>query len=102
MHFLGKPRATKHDVIATLKPFVKNAKLIVNADVTAEEGEKLISEGQVDAIAIGFNYITHPDLAKRVAHGHPLDNIPDIPHLQTNKTSTDFATGYTDYPIAHL
>ncbi|KAF9053256.1 hypothetical protein BJ165DRAFT_849881 [Panaeolus papilionaceus] len=98
----GKPRATKHDVIATLKPFVKNAKLIVNADVTAEEGEKLISEGQVDAIAIGFNYITHPDLAKRVAHGHPLDNIPDIPHLQTNKTSTDFATGYTDYPIAHL
>ncbi|KAF9053222.1 hypothetical protein BJ165DRAFT_1383633 [Panaeolus papilionaceus] len=98
----GKPRATKHDVIATFKPFVKNAKLIVNADVTAEEGEKLISEGQVDAIAIGFNYITHPDLAKRVAHGHPLDNIPDIPHLQTNKTSTDFATGYTDYPIANL
>ncbi|KAF9053234.1 hypothetical protein BJ165DRAFT_1364570 [Panaeolus papilionaceus] len=100
--FDGVLRATAHDVIATFRPYVKNAKVIINSGVTAEEGEELIKSGQVDAIAIGFDYITHPDLAKRVAHGYPLDNVPDVPHLQTNKTSIDFATGYTDYPFANL
>ena len=37
---------------------------------------------------------------KRIAHGKPLDNVPDFSHLQTNKPSIDWATGYTDYPLA--
>ncbi|PPQ99234.1 hypothetical protein CVT24_009253 [Panaeolus cyanescens] len=100
--FEGVLRATAHDVVGTFRPYIKNAKVIVNSGVTAEEGELLVREGHADAIAIGFDFITHPDLAKRVAHGYPLDNVPDIPHLQTNKASTDFATGYTDYPFADL
>lgn len=68
--------------------------------MTPEEGEGLVSSGKVDGILVGMNYITHPDLVERVIHGKPLDNIPDVPHLQTNKASTDWRTGYTDYPIA--
>jgi 2,4-dienoyl-CoA reductase-like NADH-dependent reductase (Old Yellow Enzyme family) len=67
----------------------------LNANVTAEEGAKLVADGSVDGIFIGFSWITHPDLAKRVQHGKPLDNIPDIPHLQTGG-----AEGYTNYPTA--
>ncbi|KAF8966566.1 hypothetical protein BDZ97DRAFT_1917386 [Flammula alnicola] len=96
----GVPRSTKHDVLASYHPYIKNAKLFLNAEVTPEEGEELVAAGKIDGILIGFNFITHPDLVKRVLHGKPLDNIPDIPHLQTNKSSTDWSAGYTDYPIA--
>ncbi|KAF8882046.1 hypothetical protein CPB84DRAFT_1751013 [Gymnopilus junonius] len=65
-----------------------------------EEGAKLIASGEVDAIGIGLNFIMHPDLVKRVEHGKPLDNAPDMQHLQTNKDSGDWSTGYTDYPLA--
>ncbi|KAH9478744.1 N-ethylmaleimide reductase [Psilocybe cubensis] len=96
----GVRRATKHDVLASYSPYIKNAKVIVNSGVTPEEGEELVAAGKADAISIGFNYITHPDLVERVQHGKPLDNIPDMPHMQTNKDSGDWRTGYNDYPTA--
>ncbi|KAJ3502011.1 hypothetical protein NLJ89_g9079 [Agrocybe chaxingu] len=96
----GVHRSTKHDVLESYRRLIKNSKVFVNAEVTPELGEKLISEGKVDGIFIGFNYITHPDLVERITHGKPLDNIPDIKHLQTNKDSGDWATGFTDYPRA--
>ncbi|KAF9478936.1 FMN-linked oxidoreductase [Pholiota conissans] len=100
VEFDGVSRATKHDVLESYRPYVKNAKLFLNADVLPEEGEALVAAGKIDGIFIGFNFITHPDLVKRVAHGKPLNNVPNIPHLQTNKDSGDWATGYTDYPVA--
>ena len=100
VEFDGVSRATQHDVFATYRPFVKNTKLILNGGILPEEGTKLVADGTADAISIGFNFITHSDLVKRIAHGKPLDNAPDFPHLQTNKTSGDWATGYTDYPLA--
>ncbi|PPQ80353.1 hypothetical protein CVT25_003636 [Psilocybe cyanescens] len=100
VEFDGVPRATKHDVLESYGHLIKNGKKLLNAGVTGEEGEELISASKLDAVSIGFNWITHPDLAKRIEHGKPLDNAPDIPHLQTNKTSGDWATGYTDYPAA--
>ncbi|KAF9470875.1 flavoprotein NADH-dependent oxidoreductase [Pholiota conissans] len=96
----GVQRATKHDVLESYRPFVKNTKLFLNADVTPEEGEALVSAGKVDGVTFGFNFITHPDLVKRVQNGKPFDNAPDFAHLQTNKDSGDWATGYTDYPTA--
>ncbi|KAF8997115.1 hypothetical protein BDQ17DRAFT_1248994 [Cyathus striatus] len=96
----GKGRATQHDILETYAPLIKNSKVFVNVDVTPEEGATLISTKKVDAIAIGFNWITHPDLAKRVKHGKPLDNYPDIPHLQWGKDEKDLAVGYTTYPEA--
>ncbi|KAF9009976.1 hypothetical protein BDQ17DRAFT_991760 [Cyathus striatus] len=96
----GKTRAIQHDVLESYAHLIKNSKVFVNADVTPEEGATLVSSEKVDAIAIGFNWITHPDLAKRVEHGKPLDNYPDIPHLQWGKAEKDLAVGYTDYPEA--
>jgi 2,4-dienoyl-CoA reductase-like NADH-dependent reductase (Old Yellow Enzyme family) len=91
----------KHDVLESYRPYVKNTKLFLNASVLPEEGEELVASGKVDTVVIGFNWIMHPDLAKHVEHRKPLDNIPDIPHLQTKMgSSDDWSTGYTEYPIA--
>ena len=68
--------------------------------VTAEEGEKLVAAGKIDGIFIGFNWVSHPDLVKRLLHGKPLNNIPDIPNLQSTDESGDWSVGYTDYPTA--
>jgi 2,4-dienoyl-CoA reductase-like NADH-dependent reductase (Old Yellow Enzyme family) len=96
----GKPRGTDHPLLETYRPFVKSTKLVLNGGVTPEEGASLILSGQIDAVAIGYNFITHPDYVKRVLHGKPLDNAPDFIHLQWGKDGKDFTVGYTDYPIA--
>ena len=96
----GVHRATKHDILEAYRPYIKNAKVILNSGISPEEGEELLASGKVDAICIGFNWITHPDLAKRVEHGKPLNNIPDIPHLQTKAGDDNWSKGYTDYPVA--
>jgi len=96
----GKNRAIPHDVLETFRPFVKKSKLFLNLGLTVEEGDQLIAAGKVDGIFIGFNWITHPDLLKRVLHSKPLNNIPDIPHLQTKTEGGDWSVGYTDYPAA--
>jgi 2,4-dienoyl-CoA reductase-like NADH-dependent reductase (Old Yellow Enzyme family) len=77
---------------------VKKAKFIIIANVPPEEGEELTVSGKVDAISIGFYYITHPDLVKRVQAGKTLDNQANWAHMQTNKNSGDWASGHTDYP----
>jgi len=100
MEFDGKIRTIQHDVLETFRPSVKSTKLFLNLQVTAEEGEKLIADGKIDGIFIGFNWITHPDLVKRVLHEKPLNNIPDIQHLQTKTEGGDWSVGYTDYPTA--
>lgn len=96
----GVKRATRHDVLETYSPYFKNTKLILNAGVLPEEGEELVASGKVDAISIGTNWIAHPDLAKRVEHGKPLDNVLDTKRLYTNAGDDDWAKGYTDYPVA--
>jgi len=98
--FDAELRGTQHDVLETFRPFVKNTKLFLNGRVTVQEGEQLIAAGKIDGISIGFDWITHPDLLKRILHGKPLDNIPDFPHLQTKTEAGDWSIGYTDYPTA--
>ena len=93
-------RATQHDVLETFRPFIKKSKLLLNGAVTVEEGEKLIAAGKIDGIFIGFDWITHSDLTKRVLHDKPLNNILDIPHLYTTTEASDWSVGYTDYPVA--
>lgn len=98
--FSGKKRTIPHDVLESYRPYIKNAKLFLNAGVSAEEADTLIAAGKIDGAFIGFNWITHPDLAKRVLYGKALDNIPDIPHLQPGKGEKDWTVGYTNYPVA--
>ncbi|KAF9457744.1 hypothetical protein BDZ94DRAFT_1301697 [Collybia nuda] len=96
----GKKRATIHDMLESYHASVKNAKLFLNGGITPEEGAELVASGKIDGIFIGFSWITHPDLMRRVEHNKPLDNIPDIKHLQWGKDESSFAIGYTDYPVA--
>ncbi|KAG6917359.1 hypothetical protein DXG01_002824 [Tephrocybe rancida] len=100
VEFDGKKRATAHDVSASYRHLIKNAKVFINGAVTPEEGAGLVDAGTVDGVSIGFNWITHPDLVKRVQHDKPLDNVPDIKHLQWGKDESALGVGYTDYPTA--
>jgi 2,4-dienoyl-CoA reductase-like NADH-dependent reductase (Old Yellow Enzyme family) len=80
---------------------IKNAKTFLNGGVTPREGDELIMSGKIDGIFIGTMWITHPDLAKRVEHGKPLDNPLDIKHLYGNGASVEEQRiGYTNYPEA--
>ncbi|KAJ6519263.1 hypothetical protein C8R45DRAFT_950776 [Mycena sanguinolenta] len=94
-----KGRATQHDVIRTFRPTIKHAKLFGNGGFTPPEAEELPASGTIDGVMFGIPYIAHPDLAKRVLHGKPLDNVPDV---QTFYGDRSFAAerGFTDYPAA--
>ncbi|KAH8822755.1 flavoprotein NADH-dependent oxidoreductase [Flagelloscypha sp. PMI_526] len=99
VEFDGKKRGTPHDIVGTYGPLIKKAKILVNSGVQPEEGAELVQSGRVDVVSIGFNWATHPDVANRIQHGKPLDNIPNIPHLQLGEDG-DLSVGYTDYPEA--
>lgn len=60
----------------------------------------MVKSGTADVASIGFNYLAHPDLAKRIQYGKPLDNAPDFKHLY-GAGNKDLAIGYTDYPTAN-
>ncbi|KAJ7261286.1 hypothetical protein B0H12DRAFT_1013472 [Mycena haematopus] len=92
-------RATKHDVVATFSPFLKNTHIFVNSGVTPAEAEELVSSGTAAGVFFGFNMVTHPDLAKRIKAGKPLDNVPDVQHLYGD-LGVDPAIGYVDYKEA--
>ncbi|KAG1733693.1 hypothetical protein EDB19DRAFT_1639444 [Suillus lakei] len=101
----GKLRATEHDVLKTYRPCIKKSPLFFNGGLTPEEADQLIAAKEIDAAAFGVLWIGHPDLAKRIEHGIPLDAKLDqktfygggtqIPYEQQKK-------GYTDYPAARL
>ncbi len=95
----GKRRATPHDVVASYRHLIKNSKVFVNGSVLPEEGAELVKSGKADVVSFGFNYLTHPDLAKRVLYNKPLDNQPNFPHMY-GAGNEDLHIGYTDYPAA--
>ncbi|KAF7367405.1 Artemisinic aldehyde Delta(11(13)) reductase [Mycena sanguinolenta] len=99
MFFDGKGRATQHDVISTFRPVIKNAKVFGNGGFTPAEAEEMVSAGTLDGVMFGIPYIAHPDLAKRVLHGKPLDNVPDF-HTFYGDPSIPAEKGFTDYPTA--
>jgi 2,4-dienoyl-CoA reductase-like NADH-dependent reductase (Old Yellow Enzyme family) len=86
--------------LESYRSVIKNSKLFVNGGISPTEGAELIESGKVDGVFLGFQWITHPDLVKRVQHGKALDNAPDIAHLQLPGDNGDFSVGYTDYPTA--
>ena len=98
----GKPRQTKHDVLATYRPFIKNTLVFWNGDVTPEEGAALIEAGKIDAVGFGRLWIAHPDLGKRIQHGKPLNNEIIMKKIYGSPTATEeeLREGYTDYPEA--
>lgn len=99
----GKPRATKHDVLASYSPFIKRAAVLLNADVTPSEAAQLISGGKISAAVFGWLWIAHPDLTERLKQRKPLDGEVKIKSLYGS--GAEFGIdgqrgGYTDYPFA--
>ena len=86
--------------MASYRHLVKNSKFILNGGVLPEEAAKLVESGTVDAVSFGFNYIIHPDLAKRVLYSKPLDNVLNVAHIY-GAGNQDLHIGYTDYPAAN-
>ncbi|KAL0575124.1 hypothetical protein V5O48_006850 [Marasmius crinis-equi] len=96
----GNKRGTVHDVVASYRPYVKNAKFFANGGIFPDEAVKLVSEGTSDAIVFGFLYVAHPDLAKRIQFGKSLH--PEATKLGSlygaGGSIEDQVLGYTDYP----
>lgn len=68
--------------------------LVLNSDLTAEDGNALLASGQADAISYGRPYISNPDLA---------DRIRDAKVWAESNMATWYTPGpegYTDYPAA--
>ncbi|KAJ7049404.1 hypothetical protein C8F01DRAFT_1002431 [Mycena amicta] len=97
----GELRATKHDVLDTFKGYLASGRtaVFVNSGVQPAEAEELISSGKVAGVFFGLNWLTHPDVAKRLTAGKALDNVPDFAHLY-GAEGVDPALGYTDYKAA--
>ncbi|KAJ7813904.1 hypothetical protein B0H14DRAFT_3749155 [Mycena olivaceomarginata] len=95
----GKKRATQHDVVETYSPLLTNTPIFVNAGVTPTEAEELVGSGKVAGVFFGLNWITHPDLGRRIKEGKQLDNAPNFLTLY-GAEGVDPALGYTDYKEA--
>ncbi|KAJ6492036.1 hypothetical protein C8R45DRAFT_867538 [Mycena sanguinolenta] len=97
--FDGKKRATQHDVVETFRPFLAKTPVFVNSGVTPDEAEELIKSGKAAGVFMGMNWLTHPDLGRRIREGKPLDNAPDFMTLY-GAEGVDPALGYIDYKEA--
>lgn len=88
---LGLP---DRDPIAPLIRGNFSGKLVLNSDLTRDDAERLVANGEADAISFGRLYISNPDLVLRFARDLPLADYD---------RDTSYARGpdgYTDYPAA--
>ncbi|MCX2865692.1 alkene reductase [Paucibacter sp. PLA-PC-4] len=81
----------KADVIPVARQHYKGV-LVGNMGYDAEEAQRAIEMGQLDAVAFGTGFLANPDLPQRVAAGAAW-NAPD-----PSTFYTPGAKGYTDYP----
>lgn len=81
----------KADVIPVARQHYKGV-LVGNMGYSAEEAQRAIEAGQLDAVAFGTGFLANPDLPQRVAAGAAW-NTPD-----PSTFYTPGAKGYTDYP----
>ncbi|KAJ6456087.1 hypothetical protein C8R45DRAFT_1111088 [Mycena sanguinolenta] len=70
--------------------------VFVNAGVTPSEAEELVKSGKAAGVFFGLNWITHPDVVRRIKEGKELDNAPDWHGAE----GVDPALGYLDYKEA--
>jgi 2,4-dienoyl-CoA reductase-like NADH-dependent reductase (Old Yellow Enzyme family) len=99
MSISGKKRATPHDVVETFRPYLNKTPIFVNVGVTPVEAEELVASGKAAGVFLGSTWITHPDLARRIKEGKPLDNALDFAHLY-GAEGVDPTLGYLDYKEA--
>jgi 2,4-dienoyl-CoA reductase-like NADH-dependent reductase (Old Yellow Enzyme family) len=100
----GKKRATIHDILESYRSYITNpnTKLYLNADLQGDEAAKLIEEGKIDGGSFGKPALTHPDFAKRLKYGKPLDNVLNeaLMLIGAGDDPAKWDEGFTDYPEA--
>ena len=65
---------------ARIGPIVKKAfggVYIANQDFTQDKAERVMAQGEADAVAFGKLFIANPDLPERFAHNAPLNKLDD-------------------------
>lgn len=86
--FFGQQKA---DVVTPVRELYKG-KLMVNMGYSAEEAEKVTSEGQADMVAFGTGFLANPDLPARIKAGVAWNEANPKTFYSPG------AAGYTDYP----
>jgi N-ethylmaleimide reductase len=84
-------QAQRGDVLTPARAHFEGV-LVSNMGYTADEAERAVLEGGVDAIAFGTRFLANPDLPARIAVGAPL-NAPNPATFYSPGPE-----GYTDYP----
>ncbi|KAK7441035.1 hypothetical protein VKT23_016817 [Stygiomarasmius scandens] len=115
----GLKRGVPHDIIATYSPVIKKSTILSNGAFTPDEAASFVSGeevslivlngdnlirppgGKVAGVFFGIPWISHPDFAKRIQFGKPLDQKPVIPLFYGHGGELeDQKKGYIDYPSA--
>lgn len=86
--FLGQQSG---DVMTPVRKHYQGV-LVANMGYNGDEADKLIAEGNIDAVAFGTGFLANPDLPVRIATGAAL-NTPDPATFYSQG-----AQGYIDYP----
>jgi len=84
-------QAQQGDVMTPARAVFKGV-LVGNMGYTADEADKAIASGQLDAVAFGVPFLANPDLPARIASKAEL-NAPDAARFYSPGPK-----GYTDYP----
>jgi N-ethylmaleimide reductase len=79
------------DVMTPAREHFKGV-IVGNMGYTADEADRAIKDGKVDAVAFGSSFLANPDLPARIAARAPL-NAPNPATFYTPGPQ-----GYTDYP----
>jgi N-ethylmaleimide reductase len=79
------------DVMTPVRAAYKG-KLIGNMGYTAEEANRAILDGKLDAVAFGVSFLANPDLPARIDANAPFNP------LDAESFYTRGPKGYTDYP----
>ncbi|KAJ6563577.1 hypothetical protein DFH09DRAFT_1476179 [Mycena vulgaris] len=93
--FDGSNAPRRTTVIGTFAPFLPDTPVFVNCGVTPAEAEALVASGTAAGVFMDMNWITHPDVGRRIAAGKPLDNAPDYAHLY-GAEGGDPSLGFTE------
>jgi N-ethylmaleimide reductase len=86
--FFGEQQA---DVMTVIRSHYKGV-LVGNMGYSAEEAERAIAEGKLDAVAFGVPFLANPDLPERFRRGAALNQADPATFY------TPGPKGYTDYP----
>ncbi len=67
----GTRRGTKHDVLGTYAPLLKNhaTRVFANASFTCEEAAQYVEDEKVGGVFFGIPWVANPDFAKRLEKG---------------------------------